>query len=69
MGKRGIRGLKTRVGRECSISRGGLGFTVEVYMSEEFEEGVTVRRVGTQQGEEAPRVRADKSSKFGEGKL
>ena len=33
-------------------------------MSEEFEEGVTVLRLGA-----APRVRAAKSSKFGEGKL
>ena len=39
-----IRGLETRVGRECSISRGGSDCTVEVYMSEEFEEGVTVLR-------------------------
>ena len=50
MGRRGIRGLKTRMGRECSISRGGLNCTVEIYMSEESEEGVTVLRVGTQQG-------------------
>ena len=42
MGRWGIRGLETRVGRECSISRGGLNCTVEVYMSEESEEGVTV---------------------------
>ena len=41
MGQRGIRGLETRVGRECSISRGGPDCTVEVYMS---EEGVTVLR-------------------------
>ena len=57
--------LKTRVGRECSISRQRL---VEVYMSEEPEEEVTVLRVGTQQGE-APRMRPVKSSEFGEGKL
>ena len=29
MGKWGIRGLETRVGRECSISRGGPDSTVE----------------------------------------
>ena len=42
MGRWGIRSLETRVGRESSISRGGLDCTVEVYMSEESEEGVTV---------------------------
>ena len=30
------------VGWECSISRGGPDCAVEIYMSEEFEEGVTV---------------------------
>ena len=30
------------MGRECSISRGGPDCTVEVHMSEESEEGVTV---------------------------
>ena len=34
------------MGRECSISRGGPGYAVEVYMSEESEEGVTVLRQG-----------------------
>ena len=53
MGRRGIRDLKTRVGRECSISRGGPDCAVEVYSSEESEERVTVLRRG-----EAPRVRA-----------
>ena len=37
MGRWGIRGLETRVGQECSISRGGPDSTVEVYMSEEGE--------------------------------
>ena len=64
MGRWGIRGLETRVTRECSISRGGPDCTVEVYVSEESEEGVTVLRQGA-----APRVRAAKSFKFGEGKL
>ena len=34
------------MGRECSTSSGGPDCTVEVYMSEEFEEGVTVLRQG-----------------------
>ena len=38
--------------------------TVEVYVSEESEEGVTMLRQGA-----APRVRAAQSSEFGEGKL
>ena len=33
-----------RVGQECSISRRGSDCAVEVYMSEESEEGVTVLR-------------------------
>ena len=41
---------------------------MEVYISEESKEGVTVLRVRTQQGE-APRVKAAKSSEFGEGEL
>ena len=45
-GQMGISGLETRVGRESSVSRGGLGCTVKVYMSEESEEGVTVIRQG-----------------------
>ena len=39
MGRWGIRGLESRVGGECSISRGGPDCTVEVYVSEESEEG------------------------------
>ena len=39
MGRWGIRSLETRVGRECSISRGGPDSTVEVYVPEESEEG------------------------------
>ena len=46
MGRWGIRGLETRVGQECSISRGGSDCIVEVYMSEESEDGVTVLRQG-----------------------
>ena len=43
MGRWGIRSLETRVGRECSISRGGAGFHSGGIVSEESEEGgVTV---------------------------
>ena len=65
MGRWGIRSLETRVGRECSISRGGPDFTVEVYVSEESEEGgVTVLRQGGQLQEwELPRaLKLDKES-------
>ena len=67
-GQKGIRSLKTRMGREWSISREGPDCTVEVYRPEESKEEVTVLQVGTQQGE-APGARAAKSSEFGEGKL
>ena len=43
-----IRGLETKVEQKCCISRGGPDCTVEVYMSEESEEGVTVLRQGKQ---------------------
>ena len=47
MGRWGIRSLETRVGQECSISRGGPDCTVEVYVPEESEEGgVTELRQG-----------------------
>ena len=47
MGRWGIRSLETRVGQECSISRRGPDSTVEVYVSEESEEGgVTVLQQG-----------------------
>ena len=43
MGRRGIRGLETRVGCEtAALVEAGLDCTVEVYMSEESEEEVTV---------------------------
>ena len=64
MGRWGIRGLATRVERECSISRGGPDCTVEVYISEESEKRVTVLRQEGQLQE-----RAVKSSEFGERKL
>ena len=45
MGRWGIRDWESRVGRECSISRGGPDSTVEVYVLEESEEGgITVLR-------------------------
>ena len=47
MDGRGIRGLKMRVGRKCSISRGGPDCAAEVYMSEESEKEVTVLQKGT----------------------
>ena len=68
MGRRGIRSLKTGWDGSAALTDEGLDCTVKVYMSEECEERVTVLRVGTQQGA-ALRVRAAKSSKFGEGKL
>ena len=46
MGRWGIGGLETRVGRKCSISRGGPDCTVEVYVSDESEQEVTVLRQG-----------------------
>ena len=62
MGRWGIRGLETKVGRECSISRGGTRF---------HSGGIRVGGVRgggshsvTAEGT-APRVRADKSSEFG----
>ena len=79
MGKREIRGLKARVSRECCISRGGPGRTMEVYRPEESEggsHGVKVRCNGgshrggsqsvTSRGA-APGVRAAKSFEFGGG--
>ena len=69
MGRRGIRGLKTRVGQECSISREG----VRLYSG-----GIHVGGVrggshsvtcGDTAGRAAPKVRAAESFDFGEGKL
>ena len=48
MGRWRIRSLKTRVGQECCISRGGPGSTLEVYISEESQERVTVLCQGGQ---------------------
>ena len=46
MGRWSKTGLNTRVERECSISRGGPDCTVELYMSEESDEEITVLRSG-----------------------
>ena len=50
-GQKGIRRLKVRVRRKCSIGSGGPDLTVEVYRSEESDEEVTVLQVWTQQGD------------------
>ena len=56
--------MKTRVWRECSISRQRVDCTVEVYMFKESKERITVLwQVGQLQ------ERAVKSSEFGEEKL
>ena len=64
MGRWGIRGLETRVGRECSISRGGqiVQWRYTCWRSPTRESQCYRRGV-------APRVRAAKSSEFGEEKL
>ena len=69
MGRWGIRGLKTRVGRECSISRqsvilcsGGVHVGGARGGSQSVTRGNTAERA-------APRVRAVKSCEFGEGKM
>ena len=64
MGRWWIRGLETRVGQEFSISRGG----------QIVQWRYTCRRSPRRESQcysrgEAPRVRAGKSSEFGEGKL
>ena len=69
MGRRGIRGLKTMVGRECSISRGEARLYsggIHVGGVQGGSHSVTSRDVA---GGAAPRVRAAKSSEFGEEKL
>ena len=62
MGRREIRSLKTRMGQECSIRR-----QIARLYNKCIHLGRT--RVGSQSREEAPRVRAVKSSEFGKGKL
>ena len=65
MGRWGIRGLETRVGKECSISREGAQIVQWRY---------TCRRSPRREPQcygrvAAPRLRAAKSSEFEEGKL
>ena len=69
MGRRRIRGLKTRTGRGCGISRrrarlysGGIHVGGVRRGSHSVTSGNTA-------GGDAPRVRAVKSSEIGEGKL
>ena len=62
MGKWGIRGLETRVGKESSISRAG----ARLYSGGIHVGGV---RGGSHSVTAAPRMRTAKSSEFGERKL
>ena len=57
MGRKGIGGLKARMGCQCCISRRGPDQAVEVYQLEKSKVEVTVlvgvgspKKVGTQQG-------------------
>ena len=64
MGRRGISGLNSRVGRKNSISRGGQ------IVQWKYTCRRSPRRESQRYGRgSAPRVRAVKSSEFGEGKL
>ena len=61
MGRWGIRGLETRVKRECSVSRGGARLHSEgIYVG-----GVRGESHSDSTRGAAPRVRAAKSSEFG----
>ena len=65
MGGWGISGLKTRVGRESSVSKGGARFhSGGIHVG-----GVRGGSHSITAGGAAPRVRTAKSSEFGEGKL
>ena len=61
-GRRRIRSLKTTVSASAALADERLDCTVGVYVSEESEER------GRNRGE-APKVRAVKSSEFGERKM
>ena len=68
MVRRGITSLKTRMGRECSISKQRARlFNGSIHVGGVRGESHSVTS-GTQQGA-ASRVRGVKSSEFGEGKL
>ena len=52
MGRSGIRGLETRVGRECSISRGGARFhSGGIYIGEVWGESHSVMAGGSSKSE------------------
>ena len=65
MGRWEIRGLETRVRRKCSISGGW----ARLYSGGIHVGGVRGGSHSVTAGGAAPRVRASKSSEFGEGKL
>ena len=68
-GRRGIRGLKMRVGQECSINRGRARLYSEgIQLGGVRGRSHNVTSWDTAEGE-APRVRAAKCSEFEEGKL
>ena len=65
MDRWGIRGLETRVGQECSISRE----VARLYCGGIHVGGVRGGSHSVTAGGKLLRVRAAKSSEFGEGKL
>ena len=65
MGRRRIGGLETRVGRECSISRG----RAKLYSGGMHVGGFQRGSHSVMAEEAARRVRAAKSSEIGQGKL
>ena len=68
-GPTGIRSLKTRMGRECSISRERARlYSGSIHVGGVRGESHSVTS-GDTAGGAAPRVRAVKSSEFGEGVL
>ena len=69
MGRRGIRGLKTKVGRECSISRGGGQIAQWRYTDQGSPRKKSqCYKWGCSSGGGAARaVRAAKSFEFGKG--
>ena len=69
MDRRGIRGLKMRVGEECSINREGDRLYSGGIQVEGVRGGSHSVTSGDAAGGAAPRVRAAKSFEFGEEKL
>ena len=65
MGRWGRRGLEMGVTRECSISKGG----ARLYSGGIRVGGIRGGSHSVTAGGAAPRVRAAKSSEFGEGEL